>query len=61
MPYIENNHDQVRQIHHIVLLPTNIFIVETKYWKGKVVHGLSKKMPENSLFFLMSCFIGCES
>lgn len=32
---------QTRQIDHLVLLPTGIYIVETKYWRGKIVHGLS--------------------
>lgn len=58
IPFIESNYDQVRQIDHIVLLPTNIFIVETKYWKGKVVHGLSKKNAGKLSFLLDELFPG---
>lgn len=56
IPYTDNNNHQVRQIDHIVLLPTNIFIIETKYWKGKIVHGLSKKNAGKLSFLLDELF-----
>lgn len=31
-----------RQIDHLILLPQGIYIIETKYWKGKVLQGISK-------------------
>lgn len=56
IPSMENNNHQLSQIDHIVLLPTNIFIIETKYWKGKVVHGLSKNNAGKLSFLLDELF-----
>lgn len=41
-PYKENEL-MSRQIDHLILLPNNIYIIETKYWQGKVLQGLSKE------------------
>lgn len=31
-----------RQVDHLLLLRTGIYVLETKYWRGTVVHGLNK-------------------
>ncbi|WP_174612895.1 nuclease-related domain-containing protein [Virgibacillus ihumii] len=43
IPYEENGNLKTRQIDHLVLLPTGVYVVETKYWQGKVVHGLTQE------------------
>lgn len=43
IPYEEDGNLKTRQIDHLVLLPTGIYIVETKYWRGKIVHGLTRE------------------
>jgi hypothetical protein len=40
-----------RQIDHIVLLPTGIYVMETKHWKGHIVLGLSSKDSHRFSFF----------
>ncbi|MCR8927462.1 NERD domain-containing protein [Priestia megaterium] len=32
-----------RQVDHLLLSRTGIYVLETKYWQGTVVHGLSKE------------------
>ncbi|MED0673978.1 nuclease-related domain-containing protein [Aneurinibacillus aneurinilyticus] len=34
---------KTRQIDHLVLLPTGIYVIETKYWRGKIIHGLTRE------------------
>ncbi|PGR32146.1 chromosome segregation protein [Bacillus cereus] len=47
--FIPNTHNHYgnkngnSQIDHLVLLTTGIYVIETKYWKGKIIHGLSKE------------------
>ncbi|TCP22685.1 nuclease-like protein [Scopulibacillus darangshiensis] len=43
IPYKEKGLIKTRQIDHLVILPTGIYVIETKYWRGKVVHGLNRK------------------
>jgi uncharacterized protein YutD len=43
---------RTRKIDHIVLLPTGIYLIQTKYWKGKVVHGLTKENAGEFSFLL---------
>lgn len=54
--FIPNDNDgettDARQIDHIVLLPTGIFIIETKYWRGKVLHGITKNQAEKFSYLL---------
>ncbi|MFC7394368.1 nuclease-related domain-containing protein [Scopulibacillus cellulosilyticus] len=33
---------KTRQIDHLILLPAGLFIVETKFWRGKIIHGLNR-------------------
>lgn len=43
IPYEEDGYLKTRQIDHLVLLPTGFYVVETKYWRGKIVHGLTQE------------------
>ncbi|MDP4154946.1 MAG: nuclease-related domain-containing protein [Bacillota bacterium] len=39
-----------QQIDHIVLLPTGIYVIETKDWKGHIVMGLTRQSSHRFLF-----------
>jgi hypothetical protein len=41
--YILDENGKTRQIDHLVLLPTGIYVIETKHWKGHIVMGLTRK------------------
>ncbi|MDQ0202060.1 nuclease-related domain-containing protein [Neobacillus ginsengisoli] len=41
--YIPEENGKTRQIDHLVLLPTGIYVIETKNWKGHIVMGLTRK------------------
>lgn len=43
IPFIEKSEMKTRQIDHLILSQSGILIIETKYWKGKILHGISKK------------------
>ncbi|WP_077325320.1 nuclease-related domain-containing protein [Virgibacillus siamensis] len=43
IPFEENGNLKTRQMDHLVLLPTGFYVVETKYWQGKIVHGLTQE------------------
>ncbi|WP_010529984.1 nuclease-related domain-containing protein [Lentibacillus jeotgali] len=43
IPYEEEGYFKTRQIDHLVLLPTGFYVVETKYWRGKIIHGLTQE------------------
>jgi len=43
IPYMDKNEIKARQIDHVILSQSGILIIETKYWKGKILHGISKK------------------
>ncbi|MFC3885914.1 nuclease-related domain-containing protein [Bacillus songklensis] len=43
---------KTRKIDHLVLLPTGIYVVQTKYWKGKVIHGLNTENAGDFSFLL---------
>lgn len=45
-----------RQIDHLVLMRTGIFVIETKYWAGDVLHGLSKRSAKEFSFLLDKMF-----
>ncbi|MGG0836773.1 nuclease-related domain-containing protein [Bacillus paralicheniformis] len=46
VPYEENGETKTRQIDHLVVLPSDIYIIETKYWRGTVIHGINRKNAE---------------
>ncbi|APC46480.1 nuclease-related domain protein [Aeribacillus phage AP45] len=48
----KDNVTQSRQIDHLVLMSSGIYIIETKYWRGKVLHGLSKRNAQNFSFII---------
>ncbi|HDX9614903.1 TPA: NERD domain-containing protein, partial [Bacillus toyonensis] len=52
IPFTYNGKVRTRQIDHLILLPVGIYVVETKYWRGKIVHGLTKKRAKNFSFLL---------
>ncbi|WP_017435128.1 nuclease-related domain-containing protein [Saccharococcus caldoxylosilyticus] len=56
VPFTENNVIKTRQIDHLILLPTDIYIIETKYWRGKVLHGLTKENAGEFSFILDALF-----
>lgn len=43
IPYTDKNEIKTRQIDHLILSQSGILIIETKFWKGKILHGISKK------------------
>ncbi|MFJ5965374.1 nuclease-related domain-containing protein, partial [Bacillus sp. NPDC093026] len=43
VPYDDNGETKTRQIDHLVILPSDIYIIETKYWRGTVIHGINHK------------------
>lgn len=45
-----------RQIDHIVLMNKGIYIVETKYWRGNILHGISKDRAGDFSFILDSFY-----
>ncbi|MDM5336220.1 NERD domain-containing protein [Fictibacillus enclensis] len=45
-----------RQIDHLILMRTGIFMIETKYWAGDVLHGISKRTAKEFSFILDKLF-----
>jgi hypothetical protein len=41
--FIPEESGKTRQIDHVVLLATGIYIIETVHWKGQIVMGLTRK------------------
>jgi 2-phospho-L-lactate transferase/gluconeogenesis factor (CofD/UPF0052 family) len=41
--FIPEVNGNIRQIDHIVLYPTGIYVIETKNWKGHIVMGMTRK------------------
>ncbi len=41
VPFWVNGNIRTRQMDHVVLLPTGVYIIETKYWSGTILHGVS--------------------
>ena len=58
--YKDNEDLKSRQIDHLILLPQGIFIIETKYWKGKILQGISKKNADNLSILLDNLFPGIK-
>lgn len=52
IPFTYNGKVRTRQIDHLILLPVGIYVIETKYWRGKIVHGLTKKRAKDFSFLL---------
>ncbi|MFJ5788854.1 nuclease-related domain-containing protein [Lysinibacillus sp. NPDC093197] len=58
--YKDNEDLKSRQIDHLILLPQGIYIIETKYWKGKILQGISKKNADNLSILLDNLFPGIK-
>ena len=43
IPYLDNQQKTVRQIDHLIILPTGISIIETKHMRDVIIHGLTKE------------------
>lgn len=53
IPYsMHGKHIHTRQIDHLVLLKTGIYIIETKYWKGRVLHGINENYSGDYKFLI---------
>ncbi|MEH6891979.1 nuclease-related domain-containing protein [Bacillus sp. JJ864] len=52
VPYPFNGELRTRQIDHLVLLPTGVYVIETKYWRGKIVHGLTTQTANPFSFII---------
>lgn len=52
IPFSSEYGMKTRKIDHIVLLPTGIYVIQTKYWKGKIIHGLTKENAGKFSFLL---------
>lgn len=52
IPFTYNGKMRTRQIDHLILLPVGIYVIETKYWRGKIVHGLTKTRAKDFSFLL---------
>ncbi|MFB5196006.1 nuclease-related domain-containing protein [Neobacillus sp. KR4-4] len=48
--YIPDGNGNTRQIDHLVLLSTGIYVIETKYWKGHIVLGLTRNNSQRFSF-----------
>ncbi len=46
----------LRQLDHLVILPTRIYVIETKYWQGNVFHGINKENANGLDFILESVY-----
>lgn len=52
IPYLDKQLKTVRQIDHLVILPTGISIIETKHLRNIVIHGLKKEnLGEHATLF----------
>jgi hypothetical protein len=41
--FIPEENGSIRQIDHLVLLSTGIYLIETKHWKGHIVMGVTRR------------------
>src|SRR5699024_291963 len=56
IPYLDQQQKTVRQIDHLIVLPTGVFIIETKHLKDIVVHGLKKESLGQYASFFKALF-----
>jgi hypothetical protein len=52
-----NDTIKTRKMDHLVLLPQGIYLIETKYWRGKIIHGVSKEQLEDLAYYFDSLFV----
>ncbi|MTT31521.1 hypothetical protein GMB86_05770 [Terrilactibacillus sp. BCM23-1] len=53
--YTMDGENKIKQLSHVLLLPTGIYIIESKYWEGRVYHGLTREQS-HPLDFLFDIF-----
>lgn len=56
VPYTFNDEVRTRQIDHLILMTTGIYIIETKYWRGRILYGLTTEKAKDFAFLLNSLF-----
>ncbi|MBX9970742.1 NERD domain-containing protein [Priestia aryabhattai] len=56
VPYTFNDEVRTRQIDHLILMTTGIYVIETKYWRGKILYGLTTEKAKDFAFLLTSLF-----
>ena len=56
VPYTFNDEVRTRQIDHLILTTTGIYIIETKYWRGRILYGLTTEKAKDFAFLLNSLF-----
>src|SRR5690625_7941353 len=56
IPYLDQQQKTVRQIDHLIVLPTGVFIIETKHLKDIVVDGLKKESLGQYASFFKALF-----
>jgi len=53
VPYRDKNGKLVsRQIDHLFLMSSGVFIIESKYWQGNIMYGVSKSKAKEFSFIL---------
>lgn len=50
--FIPEGFNRTRQLDHLVLLKTGLYIIETKHWKGQIVLGMNKQNTKGKFSFL---------
>lgn len=50
--FIPEKKGNTRQIDHLILLSTGLYIIETKHWKGHIVMGMTKKSSRKFSFLV---------
>lgn len=50
--FISDSFNKTRQLDHLVLLKTALYIIETKHWKGHIVLGINKQNTRGKFDFL---------
>ncbi|WP_424474794.1 nuclease-related domain-containing protein [Oceanobacillus kimchii] len=56
VPYNKGLELKTKQIDHFILLPTGMYIIETKKWSGTVLHGVSYGQDETLDLLIHSMF-----
>jgi len=58
VPTIDKKTDvhYLRQIDHLVILPTRVYVIETKHWRGNVFHGINYNNAKELKFILKAAY-----
>ncbi|UNL84393.1 nuclease-related domain-containing protein [Priestia koreensis] len=52
IPFYTEDRIKTCRVDHLILLPTGIYSIEEKHWKGKIIHGLTDKNAKEFSFLL---------